>query len=659
MAKLGEAYVRVRADLEPFGKDLDKGLKTITDKFERSLNRKFGKAIGTDIGTGVRQGLRDSSVGINDELDKGLNIPANNRRRGRKAGQDFGDGYGEGLFGSVKRFAGLTITALEDGFSSLPPQVKGVVASALVAAIVPAGAFLSAAISTALIAGTVGIGVALASQFQEVEDAWGTFSTRLRERALKEAEAFAGQSVAALDLFDRKLDEIDPKIESLFDNAANYVEPFARGIAGAVDGLVTGLDQGFKDADIVGLSAEIENGLTGIGEQLGETFDTLLSNPDLDIALGDLLQTVEDLIYVGGEFLNWTVTAWAELRDVAAVVGTVVDNFLRLGQVITDVFNLGQGEDGGFGDLEESWDHLVEGITGKDGDQIRVAVKRIDNSQREWNDTTSATVKLTKEQEKALKELNAQIEAELKLTNDVINTQIDYQDAIDRTTASIKDNGRTLDIKNEKGRENAKNVQNEINSLREQVEDQLATGQITEDQARTFYDKEIARIRGRFKGNKELLAQFDTLFAKLTTLSGLPPVPNKLGPLAAALGPLLAALGQVQARLNNIRQSALPSSKNTTGVGPGQQRYAEGGFITQPTEALMGENYKPEMVLPLTNTRRSMQLLSQSPLAGMLGGGTNVAVYIGDEQLEARMYRVANSTNRASARTLSQKPRMV
>lgn len=655
MAKLGEAYVRIRADLGPFAKDLDKGLKTITDKFERSLNRKFGQAIGKDMGSGVRDGLRESSIGINAELDKGLNVPANNRRRGRKAGQDFGDGYGDGIFGTIKRVSGLFITALEDGFSSLPPQVKGVVGAALVAAIVPAGAFLSAAVGAAVIAGTVGIGVALATQFTEVENEWGTFVTRLRERAVKEAEPFAGQTIAALDLFDKKLDELDPKISSLFSNASRYVEPFARGAAAAVDGFVTGLDRGIANADFSRLSGVIETGLGDIGVQLGETFETLLSNPDLSVSLEDLLQVVEDLVYVGGEFLNWTVSAYSTLKDIGQVVGGVADGFGDFAKVLA---SLTQGADeDGFAELENSWNELLNHFGA--GDEVRIGMRRIDNTQREWNDTTSATIKLTKEQEKALAELNKQLAAELRLTNDVIGTQIDYQAAIDQTTADLKENGRTLDIRNEKGRENATNVQREINSLRDQITAQLESGKLTEDQARTFYNNEIARIRARFNGNKTVLAQFDELFGKLTTLNGIPPVQNKVGPLAAALGPLLTALGQVQARLNSIRQTSLPSYSNKSGVGPGQQKYAEGGFITEPTNALMGENYREEVVLPLTNTRRSMQLLSRSPLAGMLGGSSNVAVYIGNEQLATRQFKVAQGVNRQAARTLSQTPRMV
>lgn len=657
MAKLGEAYVRVRADLEPFGKDLDRGLKTLTDKFEKSLNRKFGKAIGTDMGSGVRDGLRESSKGLGDEIDKGLRVRGGgSRSRGRRAGKDFGDGYGEGLAGTIKRISGLFITAIEDGFSSLPPQVKGVIGAALITAIVPAGAFLTAAIGSAVIAGTAGVGIALATQFQEVEDRWGVFLDRIRTQAVRAAEPFAGEIVATLDFFEDELKRLDPQLRTLFANAAKYVEPFARGTAAAIDGIISGINDGIAAAQFADLAAAFELGIGNLGAQLGDALYEILSNPNLDDALFDLLIVLGDLVEFSGDFLSFTLDAYQALRDIGSAAAWVVDtlyDFLRVLDGITST------DPGDWSDrVSERWNDLTRQFT-TGGEEIVMVAGKINKANRVWRDSTGATIKITEEQEKALKELNKEIEANLRLTNDVISTQISYQDAIAQTTADIKENGRSLNLKDEIGRRNAKNIQNEINALREQVKAQIESGEITNEQGQKFYDQEIARIRGRFNGNKTLLAQFDELFGKLAALQAVPPVPDKFGPFRAALGPIIAALGAIAEKQRQIREQGLPSTNNKSGVGPGQQKYADGGFITEPTNAIMGENYKEEVVLPLTNTRRSMQLLSQSPLAGMLGGSTNVAVYIGNEQLASRQYKVAQGVSRQNARTLSQTPRMV
>lgn len=655
MAKLGEAYVRIRGDLEPLGKDVDRGLKTMSERIEKGLNKKFGQTIGKNIGGGIRDGLRETAADIGDEFGERLSIPANNRRVGRKAGQDFGDGYGEGIFGSLKRIAGLTITALEDGFSSLPPQVKGVVGAALIAALVPAGALAGAALAGAIVGGTVGIGVALASQFSEVESEFQYFTDRLRKRAVRSAEPFAGEVIASLDFFDRRLDQLDPKIRSLFSNAARYVEPLTRGLAGATEGLINGLEEGFANADFDGISLSLEQGLTNLGDTLGDQLGSILANPDTPEAIADLVETVEDLVYIGGEFIDWTVTAWSALKQGVEVVddfGAAIGSIVKL---ITEVTSVG---DNWSARVAKQWDDVVFRWT--DGeDQVHAVFGNIKEEYRGWNNESTATIKLTEEQIKAQKELNKVLDDQVELVNDIISSQISYQAAIDETIAGFKEYGTSLKLADEDGRRNAENIQNQINALNEQVKSQVEAGQLTDAEAKKFYDREIARLRSEFKERGGNLKQFDELFAKLIQLQQAPLVPNKLGPFAAALAPIVKALREIDARTQAIREQGLPSTHNRSGVGPGQQKYADGGFITRPTNAIMGENYREEVVLPLTDTRRSLQLLGQSRLAGMLGGGTSVAVYIGDEQLNSRMYRVASASNRATARKVSQTPRMV
>jgi hypothetical protein len=82
--------------------------------------------------------------------------------------------------------------------------------------------------------------------------------------------------------------------------------------------------------------------------------------------------------------------------------------------------------------------------------------------------------------------------------------------------------------------------------------------------------------------------------------------------------------------------------------------YASGGIISQDQLAQLHAN---EVVIPLTNQGRAMELAQQSGLMDMLAPQTSVAVYIGDERLDARIdYRVATN-NKVQARTLSNGPR--
>lgn len=653
MPKLGEAYIRVRADLEPFGKDLDRGLKVITDKFATTLNRNLGRNIGKEVGSGTREGLSESAKGIGAELDKALNVPAN-RQRGRRAGRTLADGIGEGMaeVGPVKRALANFISALEDGFSALPVEIKAVVGGAVAAALIPAAGFLSAGIAAATIAGVATIGVALSSQFQEVEDRFTTFVQDLRLRGVRAAEPFAGEVIDSLDMFDQRLDELDPKIKNLFSNASKYVDPFAKGIAGAVDGLVDGLDRGFAEAEFTQLAEALETGLTDVGVAVGDVFGDILAHPDLDVALRDLLDATESTVIIFGDLATAALDVWNGVHDVGEAVVYTVNNMVDFVDLL-DALTSAPGPQY-ISDLEDAWGQL----TGTGDDVIKVG-KEIVQVQEVSNASTLRTIKLTEEQEKALEDLNKQLNEELKLTNDVISTNLNYREAIDETIAGFKEYGTSLAFGKEEGRENIENIQAQINKLKEFTDRQIESGQMTEEQARKYYNNEIARLREEFRQRGGNLKQFDDIFAALIKLQGAPVVPEKFGGWGSTLSAIGRAMADILAKHKQISNLPKVSPPYVSGSSGQQKYYAAGGFVNEPTNAILGEGYRDEVVLPLTQPQRSMQLLSQSSLAGMLGGGTNVAVYIGNEQLDAKVYRVASGMSRASARTLAQSPRMV
>lgn len=89
---------------------------------------------------------------------------------------------------------------------------------------------------------------------------------------------------------------------------------------------------------------------------------------------------------------------------------------------------------------------------------------------------------------------------------------------------------------------------------------------------------------------------------------------------------------------------------------PGAGGHADGGIVTRETLSWLGEGDKPEVVIPLTKPARARQLMAESGLMGMSGGG-DVYVYIGNEQLDSRMFRVANSAMGSQALALASGPR--
>jgi SLT domain-containing protein len=88
--------------------------------------------------------------------------------------------------------------------------------------------------------------------------------------------------------------------------------------------------------------------------------------------------------------------------------------------------------------------------------------------------------------------------------------------------------------------------------------------------------------------------------------------------------------------------------------------YANGGIVDTPHFAMVAEGGNREVILPLSNPGRTRELAQQSGLMNILGGdgASTVIVYVGNEQLDSRMYQVANRNSRNQARMMSQGPRM-
>lgn len=648
MAKLGEAFVRVRADMATFSKDLDKEIPKITQKFEKSLNKQFGQKLGDDTGSGFAQGFSSSTSGVAKTLANNLKTAGGQvRNSGRQSGNNFTQGFGQGLsqVGPIRKGLSNIITALEDGFSSLPAEIKAIVGGAILAAIIPVGGLLTAALSTAIVLGVAGLGIALASQLEEVQTRWGDFVMFLRESFVSNASVFIAPISDALDLFENSIEHLDAVIERVFGRAADFVVPLAEGVSKLVEGIFEGLDRGFEALDFDSLSAELISSFEYLGDTIGQVLEMFLSNPNIGEGFSDLLITLSDLLYITGEFLNWTLDAYIALKDLYNVVSEIIEPFIELALVIGELTKFQ-------GDVNSAWAEFI------DLDYERIGIQKIGvNQSKDYNNAQAGTIALTKEQEKAVKELNKQLKEQLDLVNDVITSEIDYEEAVDRTNEVLKEYHGNLDTSDKRGRKTVEAIQNQINSLKEYTATQVESGQMTEEQAQRYYNNEIARLEAEFKKRGGSIKQFQEIFGWLIKLQGAPVVPDKFGPFRISLRDSLTLLQAVTAAANTLAKA--PKAKAPNYYQGGQQAYADGGFITAPTMALMGEGYKPELVLPLSQPQRSAQLLAQSPLAGALGGAPIVNVYVGNEQLDARMYRVASDANQAQGRVLSMQPRSI
>src|SRR5690606_25937041 len=89
-----------------------------------------------------------------------------------------------------------------------------------------------------------------------------------------------------------------------------------------------------------------------------------------------------------------------------------------------------------------------------------------------------------------------------------------------------------------------------------------------------------------------------------------------VGAFAGLAGKIAAAIGDVAGAIRRKISGAISSLPGfARDLIPG---FADGGIVTRPTLATVGEGGKPEVIIPLTKPRRALELAERSGLLRLL-----------------------------------------
>lgn len=594
MTVLGEAFIEVRADLRPFHRDLEKEVERAAKDMEKRLK------------LAVSDGLKD--------LDA----------IGEKAGDDLGDGMSRRIkrkMGDKKSSPWVSITAafasaLDDGISALPTEVKAGIVLGIIAALPFISGALAGAITAGLGAGLAGIGTFIAFQFDEVRERGSDVANRLRLLFIDAAMPFAPAVLHALDVVEDRFESWLPLLSRIFSKAASFVEPLNQGLLNMLQEILEGIDASLGDTE--GFVIELGHGLRILGVAIGETLEILASTGD------EGREAFRDFIFLLGNLL---INLAKVIKGLTEIYGLVRD----IAQAMPLLSGL-------FGSLTIAADNAARANG--------ILVKR----NHELTESTTGIVRLTDEETRKLKELEKNLKNASKATYDLVQSQIDFERALDDVETSLEANGKTLDITTQKGQDNAQAILNALKEADDITTARVVKGELNAQEAVGFYNKEIEAVQKLAREGGITEAQFQSLFGEIIKI-------NQLRLDAAAMGITNTtdelADGVTEAKrlydqLKRIKDFRLPDK----GTRPFSE-YAEGGIVQQPTQALIGEA-GPEVVIPLTKPNRAAQLMQQSGLAGMLSAAASIVnVFIGNEQLDARMVRVAEANNQALSNSLA------
>lgn len=597
MTVLGEAFIEVRSDLKPFIRDLDKEVKRAADNMEKQL--KASLASGLSGGAG---------------------------KDGERLGEELGDGVGRGMgrkLGDKRKPPWINITAalasaLDDGISALPAEVKAGIVIGLLAALPFLSAGIAGATSAGLGAGLAGIGTLLAFQYTEVEQAGKSLADNLRQQLVESAQPFVGVLLGAFRLIEGRVDLLRPRLDRIFAQSAQFVGPLVEGALDAFDSLTESFDKVGKKLEP--FIDELANGFAIIGAAIGESLEILVNTGEEgEEGLRDLATAVAVLIIGAARLVAILTEVYGFFRDIALAVPIIAGPFA----VFFGAANQAAKGANEYGDATAG---LTERITG--------------------------SISATDEQTKAIKEAAAAMDKARDAAFGLIDATLDYEESIDDLSDTLKENGKTFTQETEKGRENIRALGDAIKAAQADTEKRYAEGKISAEEARNLYKAEIDEILGIARAHGISEAAIRSVYDEAIKLVNLPP------PDTAWLGQIAKGADLTAAALERALRAAQRLNSGAGGVGGGKGpgghlEFGDGGIVHTRTEATVGDGGS-EVIIPLTKPSRAAQLMQQSGLDKMLSAAaTLVQVFIGNEQLDARTVRIVESNNQALGNSLA------
>lgn len=609
---LGEAFVNVRADLKPFAKDVEKGVKEILRAVEKRLvaDGQFGRMIGESV-------RRHTSDGVSSGLEDGFS------RGAKKATRE--------SLSTFKKFFAVLGDFADDGLSALPSEVKaaiviGVVAAAAVVAPLLAGA-ISGAITAGASLGVVGIGIAFASQFRVVEDQFTALGRRLLSGLRDASSVFIvplrDAGAAILGAFTAVGDQIG----RIFGQAALQVKPLTAALTGFVTQLLPGIQIAVEKArPLIEAMAKI---LPKLGRDIAEAF-AILGDGSAEAVVG--------------------------LRNMFAVIGVLIVATASIIRALADTY---------------FWMRVVSAFAGGD---FQLAFALLEERERNLTLASGQLTDAQKPLGTALgKTAAAAKAAELAISGLVseqmrgINATLDYEAAIDSLQKSIKEGNKDFRETTENGRENLRFVQQAILGAAARRDAEIAVAIENGRSTATIeanYKRQVDAIETAIGKNRAQGAALQEMFRiaregpdKVTievSTPGLTTATQNWKNFGAA----------VRSAIRTMNDAALKYLNSPSGLQTAVQKYANGGIVSSPTLGLVGEAGYKEAVIPdpAVMPQRAMELSNKfgltSMIADALGAGkTIVNVFIGSQRLEEIAdYRIGLN-NTMQAQSLAYGPR--
>lgn len=275
---LADAWVRLRANPDQLGPDLQKGVKVPAEKAGEQADKSFD------------EGMKRSA----SKRKKKLPLPDDSESK--KEGLRLGARIGSALANGLSTAGGPIARALSNVFGVLPPQAQVAIGGGIVAAVTLAAPLIGSAFVGAVLAGVgtgaVGIGIAAAFQDPRVKGAAKGFGDELKQQFAGIGQDFAADTVAAISAIRAAVARIG--LREAFSPAAGYIRPLTEGLIGLVQNVLPALKRAIIAAKEPILA--LRDALPRLGTAVGSLLDVISDNA---AAGATALRVLFDVLIVG------------------------------------------------------------------------------------------------------------------------------------------------------------------------------------------------------------------------------------------------------------------------------------------------------------------------------------------------------------------------
>lgn len=524
----------------------------------------------------------------------------------------------KGLLGDI-RSAEKDLRQLEKTLKAITPSMQSVgggitlpgrgamslVGPAVAAAVpvIPAlGAMLGGAIAGATGTAALAAGILSAAKSEEVRSAASEAGHNIADSFFSGGQAFVEPTVDAIHTLEHAFS--DMHIGDALAKVAPEVRVIAGGFADFAKNIMPGLNAAL---DRMGPYADVAaRGIADAGDALGDFLDEVTASPGTVQGLETLFYAFNSTVRITGEAIHFLSDKFRNMLDNSAMLSGWLEDWYPSWYPLHGIF--------------ANINDQAERMLGIDG-SLHGTISRLNK------DAVDPFAGYLHDAWKEMDQLRDETEATRKSLVDYFNTlkgQLDanlaWEQAIDDLTASIQENGTSLDIHTEKGRKNIRAVEDGLDAARRQYEQGILTNEQYDAEIQNLID--IGTKAGMSRKALEDLAKQYQIQVVVSILAGAMP----------AVGSKLASMFQ------NMWRSGTPATSTNR-----RESFASGGETTAgvPFEVHNGE-------ILWSNRRQFVSTAAQSKaLLSGASGGSAAPVTIsfaatGDRLLDAILRELKN-----------------